>query len=169
MTDRVLWQLAKKRHELNCQFFLSAPIQPIRLRAAKAAVEFTLTGDARAKSAARRGIAHLMTGESHLDFCRERKANKRPARRSGASSGRIFRRQLDHRRPNAIALHLMSIGIDLAVQLAHSDGGLRGSLLHLRGLLHLPAVRNFQMLWHGFTPGAQLLKIGTFYHWAVLN
>jgi hypothetical protein len=41
---------------------------------------------------------------SHLDFCRGRKANKRPARRSGASSGAIFRRQLDHRRPSAIAL-----------------------------------------------------------------
>ena len=43
-------------------------------------------------------------GEPHLDFCRERNASKRPARRSGASSGPIFRRQLDHRRPSAITL-----------------------------------------------------------------
>ncbi len=54
----------------------------------------------------------MAAGESHLDFCRERKANKRPARRGGASSGRIFRRQIDHRQPNAIALVMAVSGLD---------------------------------------------------------
>jgi hypothetical protein len=45
-----------------------------------------------------------MGGEMHLDFCRERKANKKLARRSGASSGPKLWHQLDHRRPSAIAL-----------------------------------------------------------------